>query len=148
MKRIIFASLLVALAAVPALPQRRAADPKAALLKIERALWQAWENKDKAVFDKHMAPVSINVTAGGVDERDKMMSAIATGACEIRSWSIDDGSAKVYWIDKDAVIITYKAAQDATCGGQTVPANVWASSVYVKRGNAWLAVHHQETPAM
>lgn len=42
--------------------------------------------------------------------------------------------------------MTYKAKQDTTCGGNKVPAEVVASSVYVNKGGKWLAASHQESP--
>ena len=47
----------------------------------------------------------------------------------------------------DAVILTYKADQDVTCGGQKMPSTVYASSIWKKQGGKWWAAFHQETPA-
>jgi enamine deaminase RidA (YjgF/YER057c/UK114 family) len=51
-------------------------------------------------------------------------------------------------LEKNAVILTYKAMQDVTCNGTTVPPTVRASTAFVQRGGKWLATFHQETPTV
>lgn len=47
-------------------------------------------------------------------------------------------------LGKSAALITYKITVDGTCGGQEVPANSWAASVYVRDGNKWKGAFHAE----
>jgi hypothetical protein len=48
---------------------------------------------------------------------------------------------KFVTLDKDSVLMTYTAMQEGVCSGKTIPANVRASVVYVKRGGKWLEVY-------
>ena len=64
--------------------------------------------------------------------------------CKVNSYSLED--TKSTWVDKDAVLLTYKASQDAVCASQKLPSAVWASSLWVKKGSEWKAAFHQETP--
>jgi hypothetical protein len=48
--------------------------------------------------------------------------------------------------DANAALLTYHAAQDTTCGGKVVPSPVWASSLYIKRGDKWFNAAYQQTP--
>jgi len=155
MKRIVIASLLLFVAcAAPALgqgPRPRGGNSgslKATLLQLEKDTWRAWEKSDRKFFDKVLSVESIQVSPSGVDDRAAMLNNIAPGRCEVRSWSIDDSTVKLMMLDADAAVLTYKASQDATCGGQAVPATVWATSIFVRRGRAWQSAHHQETAAM
>ena len=81
----------------------------------------------------------------GVATKAEAVKELEDMACEIKSYELSE--IKVLFLNNDAAFMTYKAAQDGTCGGQPVPAAVWASSAYVKRGGKWFAASHQETPA-
>ena len=120
---------------------------KASLVKMEKEAWEAWKNKDRAYFDKFLATPSINVHGGGVDDRARILTAITDTTCDVKSYGFDESSFRVTMLDNNTAILTFKGTQEATCGGQTLPAAVWASTVFVKRGNKWLAAFHQETPA-
>jgi hypothetical protein len=87
---------------------------------------------------------SIGVGDSGVAKKATIVKDIASSECEVRSYSLDN--YEVVMLDPNTAILTYKADQDATCKGKAVPARVWASSVYVKRGGKWLNAFHQETP--
>jgi hypothetical protein len=64
--------------------------------------------------------------------------------CEIKSYSLDN--FKFLMLDKNSALITFTAMQDGVCSGKTIPANVRASAIYVKRGGKWLVakVHNSE----
>ena len=81
----------------------------------------------------------------GVANKTESLKELESMSCEVKSYELSD--IKVTFLDSDAALITYKAAQEATCGGQAVPPTVWASSAFVKRGGKWFAASHQETPA-
>jgi len=49
------------------------------------------------------------------------------------------------WLDKDTVLMTYKASQDGTCGGKKIAPKVIASSIWQKQGGKWVSPFHQET---
>src|SRR5438270_6425393 len=117
------------------------------LMAKEKALWEAWGKKDGKTFEESMSPDTVGGDAmNGISiGRDEAVKQVTTHNCEVKSYSLSD--EKVTSIDKDAAILTYKADQDVTCGGQKVPATVYASSIWKKQGGKWWAAFHQETPA-
>jgi hypothetical protein len=138
----------------PAASPSPAAAPKPAMSKAqsqktiiatEKKLWEGWKNKDVKVFRANLSADSIQVSDGGVGSKAEILKSMEGSDCEVRSYSLSD--IKVVFPASNVAIITYKAAQDATCGGQTIPPAIWASSTYVLRGGRWLAASHQETPA-
>jgi hypothetical protein len=116
------------------------------LVEMEKSLWEAWKNHDSAPFQKMLSSDSVNVTPAGVASTEQAVKDAASPDCKVNSYSVE--YPKAIWIDKDAVLLTYKATQDAVCGGQKPPETVWASSLWVKKGNEWKAAFHQETAAM
>ena len=115
------------------------------IIATEKKLWEAWKNKDVKPFKANLSSDSVLVSDSGVSDKASVVQAMAGMDCEVRSYSLSD--IKVTFPASNVAIITYKGTQDATCAGQAAPAAIWASSTYVRRGNAWLAASHQETPA-
>ena len=63
----------------------------------------------------------------------------------ITSWKISD--EKVSWVDANTAIVTYKWTGAGTFQGQPFPPATYASTVWTKKGDKWLAVFHQESEA-
>jgi hypothetical protein len=71
------------------------------------------------------------------------MKGISSTSCTVNGFTLSDFS--YMWLDKDTVLMTYKATQDATCGGTKIPDKVIASSIWQNKGGKWLSPFHQET---
>ncbi len=130
-------------AAKPRAPRVTKAQLQKQLADMENTLWTAWKNKDPKPFEMHLSADSTNVGDSGVSGKSMINEGLK--ACDVRSFSLSDW--KLTKLSASTALITYKATQDATCGGQAVPGTIWASSVWMKRKNTWQAVFHQETPA-
>jgi hypothetical protein len=113
--------------------------------QMEKGLWEAWKNHDMEPFKRDMAAQSVNVGSGGVAGTEQALKDLSSGDCKVASYSLSDTGFT--WFDKNTVMVTYKANQDATCNGQKVPEVVWASSLWTNKGGQWKAAFHQETPA-
>lgn len=150
MKRFLIIALLLAMAAPIAFGQtRRGAagsnSVRDTLIAIERELWEAWKNRNTAPFERHLSSDSIGVGMSGVDNRAAILRDMGGTACDVRSYSLDNFA--VVMLNPNTALLTYKGTQDATCGGQVIPREVWASTVFVRRSGRWQAAFHQETPA-
>jgi len=120
-------------------------DVEQKLTGAEKQLWEAWKNKDMSPFKQNLTDDTVMVDPTGIVQgKDKAVDALTKAPCDVKSYSL--GDIKVDWIDKDAVLLTYKADSDATCGGQKTPPSVYAASLWVKKNGKWLGAFHQETP--
>ena len=126
-------------------PAMTKAQSQRLIISTEKKLWEAWKNKDIKPFKTYLSADSIMVGDSGVANKTDALKELETMTCEVKSYELSD--IKVTFLDSDAALMTYKATQDATCGGQAAPPAVWATSAFVKRGGRWLAASHQETPA-
>ncbi len=116
------------------------------LVTIEKGLWQAWADGDRAPFAARMTEDSLLITPGGVATgREAIADMIGSGDCEVRSWSIS--SPAVHKLTDDVAILTYDAEQDATCGGEDASGKMHTTSVYVHEDGGWMSACHQETMA-
>ncbi len=122
-------------------------DVKSTVTSIEKSLWEAWKNKDMAVFEKNLTEDSVNITSQGASfSREQYVKEMTAHPCEVRNFSLSDW--QVHQLSNDTVLVTYKAKQDATCEGMKAPAEIVASAVYVKKDGKWLAAsYHESLPA-
>ena len=126
-------------------PAMTRAQSQRAIVATEKKLWEAWKNKDMKVFKASLTADAIMIGDSGVADKKTAVSAMEGMACEVTSYELSD--IKVTFFNSSTALMTYKSAQDATCGGEKVPASVWSSSLYVMRGGRWYAASHQETIA-
>ena len=126
-------------------PAMTRAQSQRVIIATEKKLWEAWKNKDYKVFKASLSPDSVMVTDAGVVNKTNSIKDLEAMQCDVKSYELAD--FKVTFLNDSAAILTYKSTQDATCGGQQVPAAVWSSSAYVRRGGKWWAASHQETTA-
>ena len=146
MKKIVMV-IFIALAAISfALGQsnKPASNLEAQIIAIEKAGWEAWKNKDSSWTRDNVTEEFLLVNSEGVSDKMQIIKATATD-CEVKSFSLNN--FKFITLDKNSVLLTYKAMQNGICKGKTIPAEVRASVVYVKRGGKWLEALYMETPA-
>jgi len=116
---------------------------KGQIIALETAGWEAWKNKDSSWTRDNVTAEFLLINSDGVSNKAQVIKATSTD-CEIKGYSLDNFNFVT--LDKDSVLMTYTAKQDGVCNGKTIPANVRASVVYVKRGAKWLESLYMETP--
>ena len=109
----------------------------------ETALWNGFKNKDMKPFDENLGDDAIVVDSSGVMNKTSLPEGMKM--CDIKSFSLSDW--KLIKTTTTTELLTYKGTQEGSCGGAPVPSTVWASSLWVKRKEVWVAVFHQETAA-
>ncbi|HKK07728.1 MAG TPA: nuclear transport factor 2 family protein [Gemmatimonadota bacterium] len=143
---------ILALAALGCAAALRAPAPVAAqqdltatLSGIEKTLWQAWKDHDPAPFQKYLADDALNVSQTGIEVgKAGYVASLADNGCDVKGFSFSDWAA--HPVTDDVAILTYRATQDASCGGQAMPAAVIVSSVYVRKAGTWMSAAYHETP--
>jgi len=148
-KRIAFLISACALGMLFVLPQDAIVsaqeDLQGKLVAIEKKLWDGWKNKDTKPFEEHMSKDSVAINAQGITSgKEQVIKEITTSDCDVKSFSLSE--VKLQHLGKDAAMLTYKAAQDATCRGEKIPAEVLVSSTYVNEKGVWRAASYHETP--
>ena len=147
MRRIALTALGFALlfSAVPLFSQTNATVEKG-LESKEKLGWQAWKDHDAKPLEP-MTPDNVLVVAdGGIFKgKEQVLKSTSDARCTVNSFSLYDFA--YMWLDKDTVIMTYTATQDATCEGKKQGGKVFATSIWQKKGSQWLSPFHQETVA-
>jgi hypothetical protein len=113
------------------------------LIANERKVADALAKGDKAAFSALVAPTAWSGDSSGFMKVSDMLATF--DQIKITSWAISD--EKVSWIDGNTAIVTYKWTGAGTFGGQPIPPTVYASTVWTKKGDKWVAIFHQESEA-
>jgi len=126
---------------MPARPTGNTLDK--ALIANEKKINEAVAKGDKAAFSALVSATSISADANGFSKGSDMAAMLEHA--KIASWAVSD--EKVTWIDPNTAIVTYKWTGDGTFMGQPLPPVTYASTVWTKKGDKWVAVFHQESAA-
>jgi hypothetical protein len=121
-----------------------AAPAKDALVALEKSAYQAWKSKDAKFWDAFLSDNFVGYGSSGRLDKASATQEYTGADCEIKSYALSDEQLNL--LGKREALITYKATIDGTCGGQKLPPNSWAASVYVRDGDRWKNVFHAESP--
>jgi hypothetical protein len=145
-------ALLISLTLTFAISTVRAQAPKKngavdqELVRTETGFFEAWKSKDVAYFRNHIPENGIFWGEYGTASRDQQLEEQKGSAqsCVVEGYSLSDFG--VLPLATGAYLLTYKAEQHATCGGQQVPVHMNGSSVYIFRDGRWQAIYRAEVP--
>ena len=143
MKKVILGLILVLISVAAVSAQTK---DEANFMAMERQAWDAFGKGDGKFFETFLVDEAMVVGESGASTKADSVKAISSKPCELKSYAFSN--FKVIMPDKNTALVTYEATQDAVCAGQKSAAKVYASSIFVKRKGKWLALYHQETPAM
>lgn len=147
MRRIALTALGFALlfSGVQLYSQTNAAVEKA-LQSKEQAGWQGWKDHNVKPIEGMIPDNVINIADGEVATgKQQVLKNMEGPGCMVNSFTLSDFS--YLWLNKDTVIMTYTATQDATCSGKKQAGKVIAASVWQKQNGKWVSPFHQETTA-
>jgi ketosteroid isomerase-like protein len=114
-----------------------------AIIANEQAIDAAFKKGDPVAFKALIADDAVSVDEGGatpIAEFVKMFKDIKVTEATMTGF-------KVQWVDANTAILTYTWTGKGTFMGQAMKSPTYASTVWNKRGDKWLAVFHQETLA-
>ena len=119
----------------------KSASNESAISDLEKSAWEAYKNKQADAFKALLSKDYCGVYADGVKTLDAEVADMAK--TDLRDYSFAD--VKVTFPHAKVAVITYKATQHATSGGQDVSGTYNSGSVWIKQGGKWVGVFHTET---
>jgi hypothetical protein len=111
------------------------------LIANERALLNAVAKGDRASYQSLVLPEGVWTMKSGFVPM-KLLAESLDGF-KLTKWDIVN--PHVVWLGDDSALVSYAWTGTGTFGDQLLAPMTLASTVWVKRGGRWLAVHHQET---
>jgi ketosteroid isomerase-like protein len=117
---------------------------KDALVRLEKTAYDAWKSKDAKFWDTFLSDKFVGYGLSAKLDKASATNEYIGNDCEIKSYALSDEQMRL--LGERAALITYKTSVDGTCGGQKMPANSWAASIYAWEGGRWKGVFHAESP--
>jgi hypothetical protein len=145
-----FAALLISFAFASRLAIAQAPKTKSnvdqELVRTETGFFEAWKSKDVAYFRDHTPENGVFWGEYGTFSRDQQLEEQKRSAqsCVVEGYSLSDFG--VLPLATGTYLLTYKAEQHATCGGQKVPVHMNGSSIYIFKDGRWQAIYRAEVP--
>jgi hypothetical protein len=122
-------------------PQAEAPVTADTITAQEKQIWDKIKNKDSDGFAGMLADDFIYIAGDGIYDKAGTVEGVKN--LEITDLTLADW--KVVMLDKDAAAVTYTVSMKGTSNGQPIPdSTLRASSAWVKRGDKWVGVYHQE----
>lgn len=116
--------------------------PREALLKLEKAGYEALKGTDRVASFALLAPDFVAVVAGeGRMDRAEFLKVLAR--VTVTEYSLSD--VTLVQLTPDAATLTYRAKTSFTYDGKPAREALWVSSTWAKRGGTWTNVFYQET---
>lgn len=119
----------------------------AALLAVEKAVWEAWKDKDAKRLEDLTAKdlAFVNIFGTYFANKAATIKDWSEGTCEVKSVNVADGF--VTSLSPAVSILTHKGTADGTCSGQKLDGVVYGTSVYLKDGASWKLAFTFNAPA-
>jgi hypothetical protein len=114
------------------------------LVTLEKSAYAAWKSKDARFSDTFLSDKFVGWGSSGRLDKASATKEYTGADCTIKSYALSDEQMRP--LGKGAALITYKITVDGTCGGQAVPPNSWAASVYVRDADKWKGAFHAAAP--
>jgi len=112
----------------------------------EHKIFEAIKNKNMKAFGEMLTDDAVNIDPQSL-LWDKASIVKYLTNLVMDQYSLND--MKVSWFDKDCAAVTYRFSGTGSMNGEALPpGDLYATTIWVKRGNKWLARYHQETPIM
>jgi hypothetical protein len=106
------------------------------LMAAERAVWEAWKDKDaKKIEGLTAADLSfVNIFGKAFTNKADAIKDWTSHACEVKSVALTHGVGTL--MSPGVAFLTVTGTVNGTCGGQKPP-TIYAHSIYAKEGNSW-----------
>ena len=92
------------------------------LINLEKQSWDAWKKRDGKFFEKFLSDDHVEVGFSGIATKSQIVAIVASSVCVANSYSVD--AFELTMFDANTALLTYRAAQDASCNGAAVPSPV------------------------
>ena len=113
------------------------------IIALDTQGWQAYKTNDPNWFEKNTTEGFISISSDGTLNKAEVLKSIAND-CKVASFAL--ANFKFVMLDKNAVLLSYTATQDAICGGKKAPTNLQVAVNYVNRGGKWLEAMYMQAP--
>lgn len=121
----------------------KSAANESTIIDLEKAVTEAFKNKQADAFRKYLAPEFVSIDAEGIENVAAQTADM--GKYDVRENSFSD--MKVVFPSPKIAVVTYKVTTQATHSGQDTSGTYNVGSVWTKHHGNWLLIFHAFTKA-
>ena len=103
---------------------------KVALMGAENQAWESWKAKNGTYFEEYLMDNVIAMGSKGRAGKSDVIKRISDPTCKVLNFSLIEDQMTT--LGTDAALLTYKATQEAKCGGKELPLALWAATVVIR----------------
>ena len=127
----------------------KAAPTTDALLAMDKQANEAYFKGDSKFFEGFLSDKFVMQNAGNRFTKADATADIAGVKCDVKEgWKLEEPQSAM--IDADTYVLSYKGTFDGSCTAngktQKIPSPIRAATVFVRNGDKWQAVFHNENP--
>ena len=109
-----------------------------AIINLEKAVTEAYKNKQTDAFSKYLAKNYVGLNADGTTKVNEEITGMEN--TDLRSYSFAD--TKVVFPKAGVAIITYKTTVQSSAAGQDTSGTYNVASVWAERWGHWFRISH------
>ncbi len=108
----------------------------------QESLWRARETGDTKAAKKLLGSKASVTSYSGAKDADELVAQLGAGVCEVKSFQLTDFALK--YDSPTTGVLSYQAAQDATCDGRQLPRKVNVKVGYWNTDGRWVVSFYVE----
>ena len=116
----------------------KSAGKDGAIIDLEKAVTDAYKNKQTDAFKKYLATDYVGVNADGTTSLDTEVAGMEK--TDLRDYSFAD--TKVVFPGADVAVVTYETTVQSTSDGKDTSGTYNVASVWMKRAGGWHLICH------
>jgi hypothetical protein len=122
-----------------------AQDPLPTLKERETRLWELWKAHNGEAFKLTAVANYVQISGSGelTVGRDAAAADMSGSDCNVAGYQLSDW--KLHRATPNTATLSYRATQDAICGGVKLPERVAVLSTWVRIDGDWRVASYQET---
>lgn len=117
-------------------------DIKEKIIKLDKAGWEAWKNKNGEWFDQNTTSNFVSISADGISNKKDVITATISN-CNVNSYELEN--IKFIMISEKSALLTYKVFQDGTCNGAKLNSKIQVAANYIFQNEKWLEAFYMES---
>jgi ketosteroid isomerase-like protein len=118
-------------------------DVEKTLLALEEEFWRANREGDADFYDRTLRDDALLVSRFGLAGKAQVVAGIGANRNPFVRTALSDQRVTV--LSDTVAMVNYRAGYTALINGAEVDFTVLATSVYVREGDAWRSVLHQQS---
>lgn len=113
------------------------------LSRQQRQLWSSRATGNASLISQFVSGDATLVTCTGAASRRELKAQIKAGNFRLRNYRLEDFDLQSS--SSTTSVISYRAVQDAICGGKPLPSPISVTVSYIKRRGKWWIISYKES---